>query len=196
METPQYERRRRANIKRNNEKLRSLGLYSSPKAAPPLKPAPARKRDRQPKHPTRTVPVRSCINKHTLLSESALAPVLLSDREPEKHLASRFKLSMGKRKSLAPVQWRANFAPSEEAESDATELYHAFISDVRKEEKAQQAASWLAENDLARGDIMSATEEDSAERLKELLQYMDPTSGMTLRLTSAWKRIRSGNLEC
>ena len=103
---------------------------------------------------------------------------------------------MGKRKSLAPVHWRGNFTPSEEAEADATELYHAFMPDVRKEEKAQQAACWLAENDLARGDIISATEEDSVERLKELLQYMEPTSGMRLRLTSAWKRIRLGNFEC
>ena len=49
LETPEYERRRCANINRNNEKLRSLGLYTSLKPAPPLKPAPARKRDRQPK---------------------------------------------------------------------------------------------------------------------------------------------------
>ena len=50
-------------------------------------------------------------------------------------------------------------------------------------------------NDLARGDIISATEKDSTERLHELLEYMEPTSGMRLRLTSAWQRIRSGVFE-
>ena len=191
METPEYERRRRANIIRNNEKLRSLGLYTSPEAAPPFKRAPARKRDRQLRQPTRTILPRNCISKHTILSESALAPVLLSHREPEQLLASRFKLSMGKRKSLAPVHWDTAFAPSPESEADATELYHAFLPEVKKDVTAQQAACWLAENDLARGDIISATEEDSAERLQELLQYIKPTSGMNMRLTRAWKHIRS-----
>jgi len=103
---------------------------------------------------------------------------------------------MGKRKSFAPVQWAANFVPSEEAEEeDATELYYSFLPDVRKEEKAQQAACWLANNDLARGDIIKATEEESVERLEELLEYMKPTSGMKLRLISAWKRIRSGTFD-
>ena len=69
------------------------------------------------------------------------------------------------------------------------------MPDVKKEEKAQQAACWLANNDLARGDIVSATEDDSIERLDELLEYMKPTSGMRLRLTCAWKRMRSGMSE-
>ena len=190
--TPEYERRRNANIIRNNEKLRSLGLYTSPVAAPPFKRAPARKRVRQPKQPTRTVLPRTCISKHTVLSESALAPVFLSDREPEQLLASRFKLSMGKRKSLAPVHWGEEYAPTEEGEADATELYYAFLPEVKKAVTAQQAACWLAANDLAREDIINATEEESAARLAELLQYMEPiTSGMNMRLTRAWKAIRS-----
>ena len=197
METPKYERQRNARIVCNKEKLRSLGLGCSPEPASQYKFAPARKRVRQPKpvQPIRHVPSRNCISKHTHLSQAALAPVFLSEREPENVLASRFKFSMGKRKSLATVHWADSFAPSDECEADATELYHAFLPDVKKEEKAQQAACLLANNDLARGDIVSATEDDSIERLDELLEYMKPTSGMRLRLTCAWKRMRSGMSE-
>jgi hypothetical protein len=99
---------------------------------------------------------------------------------------------MGKRKSLAPVHWSDEFAPSEDLEADATDLYHAFMPEVKRDVTAQQAASWLASNDLARQDIVSATEQESAARLQELLHYMDPiTSGMGMRLTRAWKGIRS-----
>ena len=59
METPELEGRRRANIMRNNEKLRSLGLYTSPEAAAPSRRAPARKRVGQLKQSTRTVLPRS-----------------------------------------------------------------------------------------------------------------------------------------
>ena len=190
---PAIERERAARIAKNREELRKLGLYRSPEKASLPRRKSTTNLTRKNQEPTRKAVPRNCSKQHDNLSESSLAPQLLFSREPELVPTSRFgRVRMGKRKSLSPVDWSPEFHPPDGTESDASELYHLLLPHLKTDAKAQQVAIWLVKQDITRGDLVAASDDEAAAFLQELFAYLKPTFGMEMRLKLAWRGLRSG----
>lgn len=180
------ERERIARIAKNREDLKRLGLYRTPEKAPPPRKKSTTSLKRKQQEPTRKVVPRNCYKQHDNLSESTLAQQLLFSREPEVVPASRFgQLRMGKRKSLSPVDWSPEFTPPDGTESDASELYHLLLPHLKNDVKTQQVAIWLVKEDITRGNLVAASDDEAAAFMEDLKAYLNPTAGMKLRLNQS-----------
>jgi hypothetical protein len=60
------------------------------------------------------------------------------------------------------------FLPPDGTESDASELYHLLLPHLKNDVKSQQVAIWLVKEDITRGDLVAASDEEAAAFMEDL----------------------------